>query len=123
MVVTETADVLIVMSDELKDLCLVMGKPSISENLKDLLNTSKSATTKKVEINAEDRMKNLVAWLEKNRLPVTVEQHNSVINILNTVFIRPPYEADDCESLNELILDKIRQLVLDFDKQNKQAWT
>jgi len=121
VVVTETADVLIVMSDELKDLCLVMDKPSIPENLKDLLNASKSAKTKKVETNSEDRMKNLVVWLEKNRLPVTFEQQNSVINILNTVFIRPPYEADDCESLNELILDKIRQLVLDFDKQNKQA--
>ena len=118
MVVTEPANVSIIMSDEIKDMSLVRDKPKIPETLKELL---KASTRTKVEINVRDRMENLVSWLEKNRLPVTVDQHNSVINILDTVYIRPPYQADDCQSLNELILDKIRQLVLDFEKQNKQA--
>ncbi len=104
------------MPDEVKDLGLVKEKPTIPENLKKLLRTSKSTN---VEKNLENRRQNLVSWFEKNRLPVTVEQGNSVINIFNTVYIRMPYHSDDCESFNELILDKIRQLVIDFDKQNK----
>ena len=61
-------------------------------------------------LDLDKRRAELVAWLSKNRLPVKLDEQN-VINILDTVFIRAPYSLDDCQSTNEIILDKVRQLV------------
>lgn len=61
------------------------------------------------------RRENLVEWLQKNRLPVKIEPEEGssfpVINILDTVQIRAPYQEKNCESTNEIILDKVRNLV------------
>ena len=57
------------------------------------------------------RRDKLIDWLTKNHLPVKLDSNN-VINILDVCFIPSPYQVDNCESTNEIILDKVRQLVL-----------
>lgn len=64
---------------------------------------------------ARDR---LVKWLEKNRLSVKLEEGDKnqaaaavVINILDSVFIHAPYTAESCVSTNEIILNRVRNLI------------
>ncbi|RNA39542.1 gem-associated 6 [Brachionus plicatilis] len=61
------------------------------------------------------RRDQLVDWLQKNRLPLKIESAEGsdfpIINILDTVQIRAPYEEKNCESTNEIILDKVRSLI------------
>ena len=67
--------------------------------------------------NLIERRNDLIAWLNKNRLPVKLDQNN-VINILDSVFIHCPYDLDNCQSTNEIILDKVRQLVQSLPVKN-----
>ena len=60
----------------------------------------------------------LVAWLERHRLPVKLEKNPSnenlsIINILDSVYIYPPYEISNAVSKNEIILNRIRNLMSD----------
>lgn len=57
-------------------------------------------------------------WLKINHLPLELKHLKNelneemiCINIMSTVLIKPPYGVDECESKNQLILEKIRQLV------------
>lgn len=63
----------------------------------------------------KDKIERVIGLLEKNRLPVKVElaedNKSTILSILDTVRIRSPYGPDECESTNELILDRIRQLL------------
>lgn len=77
------------------------------------------------DLNMETRRDRLIEWLKKSHLPVkletyTAEDNKSLtlnrINILDSVYIRPPYTANDCQSNNEIILNKIKQLVNTFYK-------
>jgi hypothetical protein len=69
---------------------------------------------------AANRIERVVSLLEKNRLPVEIEfdeDKGKVLSILDTVRIRSPYGPDECESTNELILDRIRQLLTSLNDQ------
>lgn len=76
----------------------------------------------------ETRREKLVDWIKKNHLPVRLESSTKEsgvgdvvvrINILDTVFIKPPYTLTTCESTNEIILDRVRLLITNFE--NKQS--
>ena len=68
-----------------------------------------------------EKHKNLKEWLEKNRIPI-VENNNDdcLINIMDTVFIHKPFNEENCESTNEIILNKIINLVRQFNEINKR---
>ena len=57
----------------------------------------------------------LIEWLVKNHLPIKLDS-NGVINILDSVFIRSPYGVEQCESTNEIILKRVRQLISKVNK-------
>ena len=111
------ANIVLIMGDEIEAI-EVKNTKETSSNLEEFLGAfkgSKSIDEEKIEnIN---RVEKLVKWLEANRLPVKLEYSNSnskqtpVVNILDTVFIKSPYKAEQCESTNEVILDRIRQLI------------
>lgn len=98
------------MNDDIKDITLTNQK---SIDLSGLFKSNEPES----EISLVQRDK-LVGWLKENRLPVETESDGS-ISILNTVYIRPPYRVDNCESTNEIILDKVRNLVLQLIKNEK----
>lgn len=113
------------MGDEVEE---VQVKNNINEKI-DLIeiemhleNLFSDLNAKESHKDLEQRKNDLVDWLRKNRLPVKLETHDSisVINILDTVFIKPPYRQDSCESTNEIILDKVRNLVSNLQHQNHQ---
>jgi hypothetical protein len=71
----------------------------------------------------EKRMHDMVDWMKKNHLPVKLEEFEKSkyrINILDSVFIRSPFTIESCESTNEIILDKVRQLIKNFSIKAKQ---
>ncbi len=104
----------VVMSDEIESVtlelstCLDSDKNKIKTELSGLF--SHKVTHEHEASILTERRNDLVAWLEKNRLPVRLDPNN-VINILDSVFVQAPYDLDSCQSTNEIILDKVRQLV------------
>ena len=66
----------------------------------------------------------LVEWLQKCQLPVELKQSSQeqesgdesgpTISILDSVFIRWPYRKTDCESFNELVLEKVQHMLDTF---------
>lgn len=96
---------------------------SIQEKLNASLIDSDSESSPHLHANttrpgiAESRNR-LVSWLEKNRLPVKLDKNSSdenhpIINILDSVYIYPPYEIKNAISKNEIILNRIRSLMSD----------
>lgn len=68
-------------------------------------------------IEARDK---LVEWFRKNRLDVKLENEKLsrlnqddriVLNIMDSVYIHPPYRAENCVSTNEIILNRVRNLI------------
>lgn len=57
----------------------------------------------------------LVEWLKRNHIPAKLDDKRDSIEILDSVSIRSPFRVSDCQSTNEIILDKIRNLVKLFD--------
>jgi len=59
----------------------------------------------------------LVEWLEKNRLQVKLDKESEesdehlIINILDSVYIHPPYDIKNCISNNEIVLNRVRNLM------------
>jgi hypothetical protein len=104
----------VVMSDEIESVTLELStsldsdKNKIKTELSGLF--SHKVTHEHEASILTERRNDLVAWLEKNRLPVRLDPNN-VINILDSVFVQAPYDLDSCQSTNEIILDKVRQLV------------
>lgn len=102
------------MIDEIEDVSLAFqssvdyDKEKIKSELDKLF--SHKVSHEKETTSLVERRDELIAWLNKNRLPVKIDQNN-VINILDTVFIQAPYDLENCQSTNEIILDKVRQLV------------
>ncbi len=102
------------MIDEIEDVSLAFqssvdcDKEKIKSELDKLF--SHKVYHEKETTSLVERRNELIAWLNKNRLPVKIDQNN-VINILDSVFIQAPYDLDNCQSTNEIILDKVRQLV------------
>ena len=69
-------------------------------------------------LNLQIQRDRLIDWLVKNHLPVRLDSMTGVINILDSVFICSPYGVEQCESTNEIILERVRQLVLKINKNN-----
>ena len=70
----------------------------------------------RIEQDSESSEKSLILlidWLNKNHLPIKLDD-KMTINILDSIFIMPPYKQEDCVSTNEIILDKVRKLLDDF---------
>ena len=52
------------------------------------------------------------SWLLKNRIPVEETGNGSgVLSISDVLFIEPPYGENNCQSTNEIILDRIQGLI------------
>ncbi len=98
----------IALNDEIKDIIIIQENKELTQNL-DYLFKNKSNVSNPSDL--KSRREEIIDWLIKNHLPVKLES-NDVINILDIVYIRQPYSIEDCESTNEIILDRVRQLVL-----------
>ena len=106
-------NVLIIMNDEIEEVMRLDRDESLGIDLDNIFRTQHSVEA----IDLNKHRDKLVSWLQKNRLPVKIEKRDStdhIINILDTVFICPPYGIDNCESTNEIVLDKVRKLIRDI---------
>lgn len=66
----------------------------------------------------QDKLK---SWLLKNRIPVSVSGDNSeLLMISDALTIEPPYEAENCQSTNEIILGRIQGLISSMPKDIHQ---
>ncbi len=115
-------DVYVIMRDEIKSIEIVSNsQDSIIKNGLDRLfetETDKYALTQANEHQIKKRKNDLMTWLQKNHLPVKLSP-NDEINILETVYIKAPYDLNSCLSTNEIILDKVRNLIEKFDTESK----
>lgn len=57
----------------------------------------------------EKRRGDLKNWLEKNRLPV--QESGETLKIANALDIFPPYTPESCQSNNEVILSRVRNII------------
>lgn len=76
---------------------------------------------KKADVLSPEEMKQkqekLKLWLLKNRLPVKVTGNNSeLLSVTDALVIEPPYEYDNCQSTNEIILGRIQGLIKNMPK-------
>lgn len=56
------------------------------------------------------RKETLLKWLEKNHLPVTVNEN--VLSVVNgIVSIEPPYTVECCRGTNTIVLDRIMKMI------------
>jgi hypothetical protein len=62
----------------------------------------------------EKRIK-LIDLLEKNRIPIKLSDNN-IISIMDSVFIHSPYNIENCESTNEIILNRVMKLMQQLNK-------
>ena len=62
----------------------------------------------------EKRLK-LIDLLEKNRIPIKLSDNN-IISIMDSVFIHSPYNIENCESTNEIILNRVMKLMQQLNK-------
>ena len=101
--------------EELVESTNELASKSIEEKLADLFRSSTrteaGANTSQLDNETVERRNRLVTMLQKHRLPVKLVNDNSVINILDTVYINSPYLPENCESSNEIILNRVRDLV------------
>lgn len=103
----------VIMNDEIKNLKILSEEQVDLENLFDeTLEIDSNAT---IEVNIKEKRLNLMNWLKKNHVPLNNNEDDETINIMDTVYIHKPYNVDNCESLNEIILDKITSLVKQFN--------
>ena len=55
-------------------------------------------------------------WLLKHRLPVEISKDDSsILSLSDVLYIKPPYTKDCCISTNEIVLDRVQNLL-------KQMW-
>ena len=55
------------------------------------------------------RMGHVRSWLEKNQVPV--EEEGDELRVAGVLTIRAPYKPEDCFSSNQIILDRIQNLI------------
>ena len=68
-----------------------------------------------------ERKEKLRLWLLKNRIPVSVSGENSdVLMIADALSIQAPYNAESCQSTNEIILGRIQGLITSMPKDAHQ---
>ncbi|XP_038660344.1 gem-associated protein 6 isoform X2 [Scyliorhinus canicula] len=58
------------------------------------------------------RKSSLKSWLEKNRIPVTEQgDQHTVLCVAGVLTVSPPYNPEDCNSSNEIILSRVQSLI------------
>jgi hypothetical protein len=102
------------MNDNIKNI-IELQRPSNELTLKFENLFEKEANNGHESVDFQMQKDKLVAWLVKNHLPIKLDS-NGVINIMDSVFIRSPYGVEQCESTNEIILERVRQLVIKCNK-------
>jgi hypothetical protein len=108
----KSAEIQILIGEEVKNIEIWEAEtPKVKEKIDNLF-SQKNEFVQESHLNVEEIRDNLVEWLKKNYLPVKVE--NSKINILDTVYITSPFRVENCQSTNEIILDKVRNLISKF---------
>ena len=73
------------------------------------------------ESNFATRKEQLRSWLLKNRLPVDEKEDQSLC-IADVVTVTPPYTAETCISINEIILAKIQGLIKSMPEELDGLW-
>ncbi|XP_075225978.1 gem-associated protein 6-like [Lycorma delicatula] len=61
------------------------------------------------------RRKKLKLWLQSNMIPIIEE--GDILKLKDVLTIQPPYGFNDCVSENEIILEKIQNLIVAMNKQ------
>lgn len=114
--------VTIIFGDEVDKIEILENNET--NNLEGIFNKENKNTLNEQESNvilSNDYFNDLVEWLKNNHLPIKLEKDlndKMIINILDSVYIKWPYRSVNCESTNEIILDKVRKLIANFT-QNK----
>ncbi len=122
-------DVYVIMRDEIKSVEIVSDSESFVSNTDNSITKTDFDRLFETEVNLysltqpnefmiEKRKNALIMWLQKNHLPAILSSKDE-INILDTVYIKPPYDLNSCLSINEIILDKVRNLIEKFDTESK----
>ena len=117
------------MRDEIKSVEIVSDSESFVSNTDNSITKTDFDRLFETEVNLysltqpnefmiEKRKNALIMWLQKNHLPAILSSKDE-INILDTVYIKPPYDLNSCLSINEIILDKVRNLIEKFDTESK----
>jgi gem associated protein 6 len=112
------ASLTLVMGHCVRNITIVDEEVSKYKQILDKLlksNSNGDDLLSKVDICAKKEQ--LISWLNKNLIPVTVSKWDpDILNISDAVFIRPPYNEDNCQSTNEIILGKIQGLISNMPK-------
>ncbi len=112
----------IIFGDQVKSVDLIeeSSQPKLELDLEKIFDQIQDSELKIETSSAslDTRLLDLVEWLKRSHLPVKLDDE-SVVNILDTVFIKWPYQPDNCHSTNEIILDRVRKLIVDFNR-NKE---
>jgi len=119
----------VIMRDEIKSIEIVSNSQSfvskspdsIENDFDRLFETAESMQNGLIQADerlVKKRKTDLLTWLQKNHLPVKLTP-NDEINILDTVYIKSPYNLNSCLSTNEIILDKVRNLIEKFDTESE----
>lgn len=117
----EAIEAHVIMNDEIKTIELLDEEETCKKYTEQLLEDLFQTNVEQAHENLIEKRKNLVTWLEKNRIPITSnmnDEDNSSISIMDSVFIHKPYNVENCESTNEIILNKVINLIQKFN-QNK----
>ena len=97
------------MNDEIDNIELIEDKnPTNTDELFQSLFQTINIEQPKENLN-EKRIK-LIDLLEKNRIPIKLSDNN-IISIMDSVFIPSPYNIENCESTNEIILNRVMKLI------------
>ncbi len=112
----------VIMNDEIENIHL-LDTQACPEQIIYLFNKQLFQLNEQNEQKNEnliEKRKNLISWLEKNRVPVNNNNiDDDFINIMDTVYIHKPYNIENCESTNEIILNKILNLVKQFAQDHE----
>ncbi len=68
----------------------------------------------------KERREALKAFLKKRDLSATEEADGRLV-VAGSAFVRPPYRVADCICANEVVLDRIRDLVGAFHRDNVES--
>ncbi|XP_069788056.1 gem-associated protein 6 [Narcine bancroftii] len=86
------------------------GESNITEKLSALFMPAATRTYSNEEL--EQRKSRLKSWLEKNRIPVSEQgDQNKMLCVAGVLTVSPPYNLEDCNSSNEIILSRVQSLI------------
>ncbi|XP_032881668.1 gem-associated protein 6 [Amblyraja radiata] len=86
------------------------GETNTTEKLSSLFMPAPSRTYSSEEL--QHRKCRLKSWLEKNLIPVREQGEEShLLCVAGVLTVSPPYNAEDCNSSNEIILSRVQSLI------------